>query len=141
MGPLDLLNSLPIFDRIATVQVTIALVSLTSFIVGYAFFYRWTKNSPGIAVFILSISFALLLALNALVRWFGPIYPGREVITISVYTILDLACIFMALVLVRRWGKGEQFTVEPRHETMPTLTIGRNWDRKTPASWPDEADE
>ena len=70
------------------------------------FFSRWWQTHVSRALLIHTIGFALLVAATTLTKLFGPNYPGRHAVLLTILTLLLVGIWyqFIALVVLMRRG-------------------------------------
>ncbi|WP_382307261.1 hypothetical protein [Herbiconiux sp. UC225_62] len=95
-----------ILNLIGDIEIGVAGAGAIVFGISYATFFNWRKTEAGKALMYFVWALIALFVLNALGRWTGSSYPGREIIRPTVYTGLVITVWRLVWVLWRNWRRG-----------------------------------
>jgi hypothetical protein len=94
-------------DDIRFALVAFAVLPATGFTLVYGLRSPWYRSLLGRALFTHALGMALLIDISVAYKMFGDDYPGRDVVSISVYAVIIAGtwAQFIALLRERRHGR------------------------------------
>jgi hypothetical protein len=102
-------------ELIADIEILIGAIGAVVFAVSYGVFFDWRKTPAGRSLMYFVLSLIALFTLNAIGRWTGGEYWGRDIIRIAVYSTLVLTIWRLVVVLWSSWRSvgGFEITSKP----------------------------
>lgn len=94
-------------DDIRFTLVALAVIPATGFTLVYGLGSPWYRSLLGRALFTHALGMMLLIDISVAYKFIGDDYPGRDLVSITVYTVIIVGswAQFVALLRVRSHGR------------------------------------
>lgn len=103
-------------ELIADIEILIGAGGAIVFAISYGLFFAWRKTPAGRSLMYFVLSLIALFCLNAIGRWTGGDYWGRDVIRIVVYSTLVFTMWRLVFVLWSSWRRADGFDIQSKRQ-------------------------
>lgn len=91
------------------------------FVITYSF-YPWRSTTPGRSLMYLLAALMGMFSLGVLTRTLGPLYPGRHILTLTLF-VLVVITVWRLLVTLWRHNRVLESVIQPFTRTTTTTTV------------------